>query len=49
MSILYLVLPIALILAGCALAAFLWSVHKGQLDDLDTPASRMLFEDDEAQ
>ncbi|MFI4861382.1 MAG: cbb3-type cytochrome oxidase assembly protein CcoS [Phycisphaerales bacterium JB063] len=47
MSVLYLVIPIALVLAGAGLAAFLWAVRKGQFDDLDTPAVRMLFDDEE--
>ena len=47
MSVLYLVIPIALVLAGTGLGAFLWAVRKGQFDDLDTPAVRMLFDDDE--
>lgn len=45
MSVIYLASPIALLLAGAAVAAFVWSVRDGQLDDLDTPAVRMLFED----
>lgn len=46
MAVLYLVIPIALVLAGAGLAAFLWAVRKGQFDDLDTPAVRMLFDDE---
>lgn len=49
MSVLYLVIPIALVLAGTGLAAFLWAVRKGQFDDLDTPAVRMLFDDEEGK
>jgi cbb3-type cytochrome oxidase maturation protein len=47
MSVIYIVLPLALVLAGIGLAAFIWSVRKGQYDDLDTPAIRMLHDDDE--
>lgn len=47
MAVLYIVIPIALVLAGTGLAAFLWAVRKGQFDDLDTPAVRMLFDDDD--
>jgi cbb3-type cytochrome oxidase maturation protein len=46
MSVIYIVLPLALLLAGAALAAFLWAVRKGQFDDLDTPAIRIALEDD---
>jgi cbb3-type cytochrome oxidase maturation protein len=45
MAVLYIILPLALILAAVALAAFFWSVHRGQMDDLDTPPVRMLFDD----
>jgi len=42
----YIVLPLALIFAGVFVAAFIWAVRQGQLDDLETPAARMLFDDD---
>ncbi|GIW76342.1 MAG: hypothetical protein KatS3mg104_1405 [Phycisphaerae bacterium] len=44
MEILFIVLPLALLLAGGALTAFFWAVHRGQLDDLDTPAYRVIFD-----
>jgi len=31
------------------LAAFIWSVRGGQLDDLETPALRILSEEDERE
>ena len=46
MTTLFIVVPLALIVSGLAVAAFVWSVKHGQLDDLSTPALRML-EDDE--
>ena len=46
MSVLFIVLPLALLLAGVALAAFVWSVRGGQFDDLQTPAVRMLHDDE---
>lgn len=45
MSVLFIAVPIALLLASAAVAAFLWAVRGGQLDDLDTPPLRMLAED----
>lgn len=48
MSVIYIVLPLALLLGGTALAAFLWAVRKGQFDDLETPAIRIALEDDVA-
>ena len=46
MIALYIVLPLALIVAGTAVAAFVWAVRDGQLDDLETPPCRVLFEDE---
>ena len=45
MTILYLILPLALVFAGTAVAAFIWTVRSGQLDDVDTPPRRILFDD----
>ncbi|MCA8989607.1 MAG: cbb3-type cytochrome oxidase assembly protein CcoS [Planctomycetaceae bacterium] len=45
MSVLYLALPVALLIALGAVAAFIWSVRDGQLDDLETPALRILRDD----
>ena len=45
MSVLWVALPVALLLASAAVAAFLWVVRSGQLDDLETPAVRILFDD----
>ena len=42
MEILYLMIPITLLLSGSALVACVWSIKKGQFDDIDTPALRML-------
>lgn len=46
MIALYIVLPLALLIAGGAVAAFVWTVRSGQLDDVDTPPRRILFDDD---
>lgn len=45
MSVIYVVLPLALLIAAGMVWAFVRSVRKGQFDDLETPAMRMLFED----
>lgn len=46
MSILYVLIPLALVLLGVAVWAFFWAVGSGQFDDLDTPAVRILMDDD---
>ncbi|TMQ09000.1 MAG: cbb3-type cytochrome oxidase assembly protein CcoS [Deltaproteobacteria bacterium] len=48
MSILYLLIPLGLVLIVSSLAAFLWAVHCGQFDDLDSPALKILLDDDRA-
>jgi cbb3-type cytochrome oxidase maturation protein len=45
MSVLWIALPAALCLASAAVLAFVWAVKTGQLDDLDTPPVRALFDD----
>lgn len=47
MDIVYFLVPASLFLALIALVSFFWSVFAGQLDDLDTPPRRILFDDDE--
>ena len=42
----YVLLPVALLFAGGALALFFWALRSGQFDDLDTPPLRILVEDD---
>lgn len=49
MTILYLILPLALVFAGAAVAAFTWTVRSGQLDDVETPPRRILFDDERAE
>lgn len=45
MSVLYVMIPLAILMASSALAGFIWSIKHGQLDDTDTPATRVLGED----
>ena len=47
MSILYLLIPLSLILLGLAVWAFFWAVKHDQFEDLEGPAYRILFDDDE--
>jgi cbb3-type cytochrome oxidase maturation protein len=45
MSALFILIGISIVVAGSFLAAFLWSVSRGQYDDDYTPSVRMLFDD----
>ena len=46
MSSLVFLVPLALLLGGAALAAFLWSLRSGQYDDLDGAAERILLDEE---
>ncbi len=47
MNVLYFILPLSLLFSMGALIVFILAVRKGQFDDLDTPAYRILLEDQE--
>jgi cbb3-type cytochrome oxidase maturation protein len=46
MSVIVLLIAVSVLVAGSFLAAFLWSVKNGQMDDDYTPSIRMLFDDE---
>ncbi len=46
MSIIYIVLPLALIVVLAAVVAFAIATRRGQFDDLDTPAIRALQDEE---
>lgn len=45
MEILVVLLPLAIFMGLAFVLAFIWSVKKGQYDDLETPRYRMLLEE----
>jgi cbb3-type cytochrome oxidase maturation protein len=47
MSVIYVLLPVAALLAAVGVGAFIWAVRRGQFDDLDTPAVRILHDDED--
>lgn len=47
MNVIFVLIPLALGLLTGAVWAFFWAVRHGQFDDLDSPATRILFDDDE--
>ncbi len=48
MEILYLLVPLAVLLAGVIVWGFFWSVKSGQFDDLEGPAHQIIMDDDKA-
>ncbi|MGM0555253.1 MAG: cbb3-type cytochrome oxidase assembly protein CcoS [Myxococcota bacterium] len=45
MDILYLLIPLALLIVAIAMMAFRWATQDGQFDDLETPALRILMDE----
>lgn len=46
MIVLYVLIPLALLLAGLAIYGFTWAVRSGQYEDTKTPAYRLLWDDE---
>ena len=47
MSVIFVVVPLATLMVLVAVVAFVLSARRGQFDDLDTPAMRMLHDEPE--
>jgi cbb3-type cytochrome oxidase maturation protein len=46
MSVIIILLIVSILIAGGFLIGFLWSVKDGQFDDQQSPAQRMLFDNE---
>lgn len=46
MSVMFVLLPVALLFAAAAVGVFVWAARTGQFDDLETPSIRILHDDD---
>lgn len=46
MSIIYVLIPLAIIIVGIAVVVFFWAVRTNQFDDLDRQGYSILFDDD---
>lgn len=46
MSVIYVLIPIAIILVLVAIAVFFWAVKSNQFDDLERQGYSILFDDD---
>ncbi len=49
MSGIAILIPIALFLGLCGLAAFFWAMRNGQFEDMDGAAMRILIDEDEEE
>jgi len=47
-TIIYLLIPMGIVVLVLAIGAFFWAVRTGQFDDMETPAWRILLDDDSA-
>ena len=47
MDIIYVLVPLSLVLLSIGIAIFFWAVRSGQFDDMDSPAHKILFDDDD--
>ncbi len=48
MDIIYILVPLSIVLIGIATLIFFWAVRSGQFDDMDSPAHKILFDDDDS-
>ena len=48
MEVLFFLIPISLVLVALGIGVFFWAVKSGQYEDLEGPAHRILFDDDQA-
>ena len=49
MSVILLLIPLSVVIAGSFLAAFIWAVRSGQYEDTCTPSMRLLLEEKERE
>jgi cbb3-type cytochrome oxidase maturation protein len=49
MSIVFMLMPIALLLGLVFLISFIFAARQGQFDDLETPSYRILIDDEPTQ
>ena len=49
MELLYAIIPFSMFLLAVAIVGFFWAVRAGQFDDMDSPAHRILFDDDDPE
>lgn len=47
MTMLYVLIPLAVVLLGVAVLALLWAIKNGQFDDLETHGWSVVLDDDQ--
>lgn len=46
MNIIFVLIPLSIVILIAAVWAFFWAIKSGQYDDMDSPAWRVVFDDD---
>ena len=49
MEILYVLVPLSIVLVTIAIGIFFWAINSEQFDDLDTPAWRILNDEERSK
>jgi len=49
MEIIFITVPVTLLFIACGVAIFFWANKGGQFDDLDSPAHRILFDEEDTK
>ena len=49
MQVVYFLVPLGLMVLLVAIAAFCWAVNSGQFEDMDNPAHKIIFDDQEME
>lgn len=47
MDIIYVLIPLSILIIFIAVSVLFWAIKSGQFDDMDSPAHRILFDDDD--
>lgn len=47
MNVLYFFVPLSLVVMGVLIYAAIWSIRNNQYEDMDSPAHRILMDDDD--
>jgi cbb3-type cytochrome oxidase maturation protein len=47
MDIIYVLVPLSIALIAFAITVLFWAIKNGQFEDMDSPAHKILFDDDE--
>jgi cbb3-type cytochrome oxidase maturation protein len=47
MDIIYVLIPLSIVIITIAVSVLFWAIKNGQFDDMDSPAHRILFDDDD--